>query len=154
MLHRGRSVIGYAASVPDETGLATPSLHQLMPFARTLGIELLAATPDQVHCRLRWSEGLEGAGVGLHGGAIMGLADTGGGICAALNLPAGATGTTTIESKTNFLRAIRSGTIEAVSRPSTNDWARRLGHDYFTRSSTTTPGWPTGSCSTTRRRTP
>jgi 1,4-dihydroxy-2-naphthoyl-CoA hydrolase len=117
MLHRDRSVIGYAASVPDETGLTTPSLHQLMPFARTLGIELLAATPDQVHCRLRWSEGLEGAGVGLHGGAIMGLADTGGGICAALNLPAGATGTTTIESKTNFLRAIRSGTIEAVSRP-------------------------------------
>lgn len=89
----------------------------MMPFARTLGIELICATPDEVRCRLPWADALEGAGVGLHGGATMSLADACGGICAALNLPDGATGTTTIESKTNFLRAIRSGTIEATSRP-------------------------------------
>lgn len=88
-----------------------------MPFAQTLGVELVVATPAEVRCRLPWQERLEGAGVGLHGGATMSLADAAGGICAALNLPDGATGTTTIESKTNFLRAIRSGTIEAVSQP-------------------------------------
>ena len=47
----------------------------------------------------------------------MSLADSTGGSCGFLNLPAGATGTTTIESKTNFLRAVRGGHIEAVSRP-------------------------------------
>lgn len=101
----------------NQSGLSTESLHQLMPYAKTLGIELLAATPEQVRCRLPWQERLEGAGVGLHGGASMGLADATGGICAALNLPDGVTGTTTIESKTNFLRAIRAGAVEATSRP-------------------------------------
>ncbi|HVA18653.1 MAG TPA: PaaI family thioesterase [Solirubrobacteraceae bacterium] len=101
----------------DHPSLTTESLHRLMPFAQTLGIELIVAAPAEVRCRLPWQQRLEGAGVGLHGGASMGLADAAGGICAALNLPDGATGTTTIESKTNFLRAIRSGTIEAISRP-------------------------------------
>ena len=40
-----------------------------------------------------------------------------GGACAYLNLPPGAAGTTTVESKTNFLRAVREGYIEAVTRP-------------------------------------
>lgn len=47
----------------------------------------------------------------------MALADTCGGWCAFLNLPAAATGTATIESKTNFLRPVVSGYVEAVSRP-------------------------------------
>ncbi|MHB1539251.1 MAG: PaaI family thioesterase [Solirubrobacteraceae bacterium] len=88
-----------------------------MPFAKTLGIQLLASQPDEVRGRLDWSDGLAGAGVGLHGGAIIGLADAVGGICAFLNLPTDAAGTTTIDSKTNFLRAVRSGHIEARSRP-------------------------------------
>jgi 1,4-dihydroxy-2-naphthoyl-CoA hydrolase len=87
-----------------------------MPFAQTLGIELIVAAPAEVRCRLPWQERLEGAGVGLHGGASMGLADATGGFCAALNLPDGATGTTTIESKTNFLRAIRAGAGRPASR--------------------------------------
>jgi len=48
---------------------------------------------------------------------VMALADSAGGACAYLNLPEGAKATTTIESKTNFLRAVRNGTVEAVSRP-------------------------------------
>jgi 1,4-dihydroxy-2-naphthoyl-CoA hydrolase len=52
----------------------------------------------------------------LHGGVLMALADTLGACCAVLNLPAGAT-TSTIESKTNFFRAVRGGIVEAVSRP-------------------------------------
>lgn len=100
-----------------QAGLSTESLHRLMRFAQTLGIELVAAAPEEVCCRLPWQQRLEGAGVGLHGGATMGLADVAGGICAALNLPDGASGTTTIESTTNFLRAVRAGAIQAESRP-------------------------------------
>jgi len=96
---------------------STEALHDAMPFARTLGIQLVAADAEQVRCALEWSDELSGAGVGLHGGAIMGLADACGGICAFLNLPQEATGTTTIESKTNFLRAVRAGRVEASSRP-------------------------------------
>jgi uncharacterized protein (TIGR00369 family) len=47
----------------------------------------------------------------------MALADSGGGLCAFLNLPEGATGTATLESKTNFFRAVRDGHVDAVSRP-------------------------------------
>ena len=53
----------------------------------------------------------------MHGGVLMALADNAGGVCAFLNLPEGATGTATIESKTNFLRAVRSGAVTATTRP-------------------------------------
>jgi 1,4-dihydroxy-2-naphthoyl-CoA hydrolase len=53
----------------------------------------------------------------MHGGALMALADNAGGVCAVLNLPDGAVGTATIESKTNFMRAVREGTVTASSRP-------------------------------------
>jgi uncharacterized protein (TIGR00369 family) len=53
----------------------------------------------------------------MHGGALMGLADSLGGLCAYLNLPEGATATATVESKTNFFRAVREGRVTAVSRP-------------------------------------
>lgn len=53
----------------------------------------------------------------MHGGVLMALADSLGGLCAFLNLPEGAAGTTTIESKTNFLRAVTGGRVRAVSRP-------------------------------------
>ncbi len=38
-------------------------------------------------------------------------------MCAFLNLPDGAHGTATIESKTNFLRAVREGAVTATTRP-------------------------------------
>ena len=91
-------------------------LLALMPFAQTLGIELLAATPDEVQARLVWHERLCTAGGVLHGGALMALADSTGGLCAHLNLPDGAS-TTTIESKSNFLRAVGDAHVDAVSRP-------------------------------------
>ncbi len=96
---------------------ATKVWHQVMPFARTLGIEVLASDKDSVRARLSWSpERCTADGV-LHGGAIIGLADSAGGTCAFLNLPDGATGTATIDSTTHFLRAVREGYVEAVSRP-------------------------------------
>ena len=93
------------------------SLLDLIPFARELGIELLEAGQDLVRGRLAWSpERTTDADV-MHGGAIMALADTCGGVCAFLNLPEGAQGTATIESTTNFLRAITGGAANASTRP-------------------------------------
>jgi uncharacterized protein (TIGR00369 family) len=92
-------------------------LQETMPLARTLRIETLVSTPNEVRARLAWAESLCTSGGVLHGGIIMSLADTTGGACAFLNLPSGANGTTTIQSTTNFLRAVRSGYIEATSHP-------------------------------------
>jgi 1,4-dihydroxy-2-naphthoyl-CoA hydrolase len=87
-----------------------------MPFAGLLGIEVVAASSDEVRARLAWDESRCTAGGILHGGALMGLADSSGGLCAYLNLPDGATATATIESKSNFFRPVSEGYVEATSR--------------------------------------
>lgn len=92
------------------------SVLEAMPFARELGIELVEAKPEEVRGRLQWSERLCTTGGVLHGGVLIALADSLGAICAFLNVPAGA-GTSTIESKTNFFRAVRDGHVDATSRP-------------------------------------
>ena len=91
--------------------------HDAMPLAGLLGIEGVTETPEEVRARLAWREDLCTAGGLMHGGALMALADCAGGMCAYLNLPDGATGTATIQSSTNFLRPVRDGYVEAVSRP-------------------------------------
>src|SRR3979490_2123002 len=88
-----------------------------MPFAVLIGIELLEAGPERVRGRLAFAEERCTAGELMHGGALMALADTCGGVCAFLNLPEGASGTATIESKTNFLRAVREGAVTSTTRP-------------------------------------
>jgi uncharacterized protein (TIGR00369 family) len=95
----------------------TESVRAAMPLAGELGIELVSASAEEVRSRLAWQERLCTAGGLLHGGALMALADAAGGFCAFLNLPEGATGTATIESKTNFFTAVRSGVVHARSRP-------------------------------------
>jgi 1,4-dihydroxy-2-naphthoyl-CoA hydrolase len=87
-----------------------------VPFAVTLGVELLAADAEEVRGRLAWAPERCTAGGIMHGGALMSLADTLGGVCAFLNLPPGAT-TATIESKTNFFRAVRDGFATGTARP-------------------------------------
>jgi uncharacterized protein (TIGR00369 family) len=87
-----------------------------MPFAGLLGLEVVAASPEEVRARLDWDESRCTAGGILHGGALMGLADSSGGLCAFLNLPEGAAGTATIESKSNFFRPVADGYVEATSR--------------------------------------
>jgi uncharacterized protein (TIGR00369 family) len=87
------------------------------PFTGFLGIDMVSASPHEVRARLAWQENLCTAGGVLHGGALMGLADNTGGFCAHLNLPEGAAGTATIESKTNFFGPVRTGHVHAVSRP-------------------------------------
>ena len=92
------------------------NLVATMPFAVALGIEILAASRDEVRGRLAWAPERCTTGGALHGGAMMSLGDTCGAVCAFLNLPAGAL-TTTIESKTNFFRGVRDGHVDAVCRP-------------------------------------
>jgi 1,4-dihydroxy-2-naphthoyl-CoA hydrolase len=97
--------------------LDTEQLHGLVPLSATLGIRLAEATSDAVRLELDWRAELCTAGGVLHGGVLMSLADTAGAVCAFLNLPADAEGTTTIESKTNLLAAVRSGTVTATATP-------------------------------------
>jgi 1,4-dihydroxy-2-naphthoyl-CoA hydrolase len=95
----------------------TRMVRQAAPYAASLGVEVVTSTPAEVRARVDWRPDRCTSGGVLHGGVIMSLADTTGATCAFLNLPEGAAGTTTIESKTNFLRAVRDGHIEAISRP-------------------------------------
>lgn len=94
----------------------TKAFHAEMPLTALLEIEASSASKDEVRARLPWSDRACTAGGVLHGGALMTLADATGAYCAFLNLPDGAA-TTTIESKTNFLRGVREGYVEAVARP-------------------------------------
>ena len=95
----------------------TRAARASMPFADMLGVEVLSASPEEVRARVMWEERLCTAGGILHGGALMSLADAAGAYCAFLNLPGGSAGTATIESKTNFFRAVREGHVHARSRP-------------------------------------
>ena len=113
---------GRAATEPSpgagngDSGTELDGLVAMMPFTASLGIVLDAAAPDEVRGRMAWApERCTLAGI-LHGGALMALADSLGGICAFLNLPPGAQ-TATTSSATVFTRAVRSGEVTAVTRP-------------------------------------
>jgi 1,4-dihydroxy-2-naphthoyl-CoA hydrolase len=86
-----------------------------MPLGATLGIRTFGDA-DEIEATLQWAPELCTAGGVLHGGVLMALADSAGATCAFLNLPAAAR-TATIESKTNFLGAVREGEVRARSRP-------------------------------------
>jgi 1,4-dihydroxy-2-naphthoyl-CoA hydrolase len=92
------------------------TLLDAMPFARLAGVELTAAAAEEVTGRLAWQPERCTAGGVLHGAALITLADSLGALCAFLNLPPGAR-TGTIETKTNFFRAVRDGHVDATSRP-------------------------------------
>jgi 1,4-dihydroxy-2-naphthoyl-CoA hydrolase len=92
------------------------SILGAIPFAVTCGIELVGTDPEQVRATLQWAPERCTTGGILHGGVLMTLADTAGAVCAFLNLPSGAT-TATIESKINFFRAVRAGTVYAAAHP-------------------------------------
>ncbi len=82
-----------------------------------LGMEFTEVSPDRVLARLAVRKDLCTVGGNLHGGAIMAFADTLGAVVAILNMPEGAR-TTTIESKTNFIRGAALGTgVTAESVP-------------------------------------
>jgi 1,4-dihydroxy-2-naphthoyl-CoA hydrolase len=93
------------------------NLAEVAPLAGLLGIEVSRADAAEVRGGMDWAPEKCTAGGVLHGGAVMAFADMLGGVCAFLNLPDGATSTATVESKTNFFRAVRDGRVQGVARP-------------------------------------
>jgi uncharacterized protein (TIGR00369 family) len=97
-------------------GMEPSQFVELIPFASLLGIDITAASPECVVATLDHRAELCTTADILHGGAVMSLADTTGAVCAFLNLPAGAR-TSTLESKTNMIRAVKDGRVTATSVP-------------------------------------
>jgi 1,4-dihydroxy-2-naphthoyl-CoA hydrolase len=100
-------------------------------FFETLGIRVIEATGERVIAEMPVRSELMTVGGRLHGGALMALADSVGAIGAFMALPAGATGTTTIESKTNFFAGAGEGHVRAESLPlhiggRTSVWQTRI----------------------------
>lgn len=93
-------------------------IRKHIPFAGVLGVEIVSATKERIEARMLVRPDLCNPMAGLHGGAAMSLADTLGAMGASMNLPEGAKGTTTLESKTNFIGVAPSGmTVVAVCTP-------------------------------------
>ena len=90
---------------------------EMLPFAELLGIQFVSASPDRIVAEMTVREDLCTRPAVLHGGAIMAFADTLGATGTILNLKEGA-GTTTIESKTNFIAPAPVGTrVTAEATP-------------------------------------
>lgn len=103
-----------------------------MPFAELQGVEFVEAEKDRVVARMIVRPDLCTLHHTVHGGAVMALADSVGAAATVINLPEDAKGTTTLESKTNFIGGAKQGTaIIAIATPvhrgrRTQVWTTRL----------------------------
>ena len=89
----------------------------MLPFAALLGVTFTGAEPDRVTAEMTVRDDLCTRPAVLHGGALMAFADTLGAAGTILNLHEG-TGTTTIESKTNFIASAPLGSrVLGEARP-------------------------------------
>ena len=80
-----------------------------------LGIVITGVNGKEIRSELAVRTELMAPNGYLHAGSIVALADTSAGYGCVANLPAGATGFTTIELKSNHLGTARDGTIECVA---------------------------------------
>ena len=95
-----------------------------------LGIELVEVDKDRIVATLKVRPELMTISDVVHGGTLMAFADTIGAAGTVANLAPGQN-TATIESKTNFFAACRSGTLRAESTPlhkgkRTHVWQTRI----------------------------
>lgn len=89
--------------------------HEFLPGL--LGIEFDEPTESGVlRARLPLRKALFAPNGYVHAGTIVSLADTACGYGCIAALPEGATGFTTVELKTNFLRSTNDGTIACEAR--------------------------------------
>ena len=94
--------------------MATPDVA---PFIKFLGVKVLHRSAERTEAQLVAREELCNRRGILHGGAIMALGDTLGGMTAVSHLAEGGR-TTTIESKTNFFAGVPKGdTAHAICAP-------------------------------------
>src|ERR1700722_6360724 len=99
-----------AEATRGQTMDALDKLRELKPpFAELLGIEFVHADKERVVAELTVRAALCTRPQIIHGGALKAFPDTLGAAGAILNLPEGA-GTTTLESKTNFIAGAALGT--------------------------------------------
>ncbi len=99
-------------------------------FAPHLGVRFVETGPDRVVAELEIRDPLRTIGGALHGGTLMALADTVGAMGTVASLQKNQV-TSTIESKTNFFAAGRSGVVRAVATPlhkgrRTHVWETRI----------------------------
>ncbi|MGA2056836.1 MAG: PaaI family thioesterase [Bradyrhizobium sp.] len=103
-----------------------------MPFAELQGVSFVEADKDRVVARMLVRPDLCTVSHSIHGGAVMAFADSVGAAATVINLPEDAKGTTTIESKTNFIGGAKEGTtVVATATPihrgrRTQVWQTRL----------------------------
>ena len=103
-----------------------------MPFAELKGVKFTEADKDRVVAKMVVRGDLCTLHHTIHGGAIMALADSVGAAATIINLPEDAKGTTTLESKTNFIGGAKEGsTLIATATPvhrgrRTQVWQTRL----------------------------
>lgn len=90
-------------------------VYAAAPFAHTLGVRFDAISAAEVRARLDHAPALSTAGGGLHGGALMGLADVAAAVFAAVNGP-GVAVPATMQSNTLFLRPVRGAAAFATTR--------------------------------------
>ncbi len=103
-----------------------------IPFADLKGVTFVEADRDRVVARMTVRPDLCTANNTIHGGAVMAFADSVGAAATVINLPEDAKGTTTLESKTNFIGGAKEGiTLIATATPvhrgrRTQVWTTRL----------------------------
>jgi uncharacterized protein (TIGR00369 family) len=103
-----------------------------LPFAELKGVSFVEADQDRVVARMKVRPDLCTLNNLLHGGAVMAFADSVGAAATLINLPEDAKGTTTLESKTNFIGGAKEGTVViAIATPihrgrRTQVWQTRL----------------------------
>src|SRR6202163_3547011 len=103
-----------------------------MPFAELKGLKFTEAEKSCGVARMLVRPDLCTLHHAIHGGAIMAFADSVGAAATFINLPEDAKGTTTIESKTNFIGGAKGGaTVVATATPvhrgrRTQVWHTRL----------------------------
>ena len=103
-----------------------------MPFAELMGVSFTEVEKDRIVARMLVRPDLCTLNHTIHGGAVMALADSVGAAATVINLPEDAKGTTTLESKTNFIGGAKEGTtVIATATPvhrgrRTQVWSTRL----------------------------
>jgi 1,4-dihydroxy-2-naphthoyl-CoA hydrolase len=103
-----------------------------IPFAELKGVTFIEADKDRVVAKMLVRPDLCTVSHSIHGGAVMAFADSVGAAATVINLPEDAKGTTTIESKTNFIGGAKEGsTVIATATPihrgrRTQVWQTRL----------------------------
>jgi 1,4-dihydroxy-2-naphthoyl-CoA hydrolase len=105
--------------------------HQRGTLTALLGARFVEATRDRLVAELSIRDDLLTVGGRVHGGTLMSLADLVGATGTFINLPPDATGTTTLESRTNFFAGARGGLVRAEGTPihrgrSTQVWQTRI----------------------------